>query len=180
MRSGEEARLYEVLRSAVLRGTARHYDEAQRRAWAPDRPLEGWVNRLGMAECFVAVNDGLIVGFISVTRAGHVDLVYVLPEWHGSSIGHQLLWRAEEEMRLTGVERMTTEASLVAETFFARHEWDRGGEETVQRNGLGLGHARRAGVRGGRGAAWLGGAASVIDERAGLATREQRGQQCDR
>jgi putative acetyltransferase len=142
MRPGEEARLYEVLRSAVLRGTTRHYDEAQRRAWAPDRPLEGWVERLGTAQCFVAVVDGLVVGFLSVTPAGHVDLAYVLPERHGAGIGHQLLARAEQEMRLTGVERMTTEASLAAEGFFARQGWVAGNQETVLRNGLKLRRVR--------------------------------------
>ena len=135
MRPGEERRLYEVLRSAVIRGTVGHYDEAQRRAWAPSRPFEGWHDRLAMAECFVAVSDGLIVGFLSVTPAGHVDLAYVLPELHGTGIGHRLLERAEQEMRLTGVARMTTEASLAAKPFFARHGWVAEREETVVRSG---------------------------------------------
>ena len=87
MRGGEEPRLYEVLRSAVIRGAVAHYDEAQRRAWAPDRPPEGRAQRLGRAECFVAVTGALIVGFIAVTPVGHVDLVYVLPERHGAGSG---------------------------------------------------------------------------------------------
>ena len=49
MRVGEESRLYEVLRSAVIRGAADHYDEAQRRAWAPDRASPNWAERLGSA-----------------------------------------------------------------------------------------------------------------------------------
>ena len=142
MRPGEEARLYEVLRSAVLRGTARHYDEAQRRAWAPDRPFEGWGERLAGSECFVCQVDDRIVGFMSVTATGHLDLAYVLPEMHGSGIGGRLLRRVEEEMRLTGVERMTTGASLVAQPFFERHGWIAEREETVHRNGQGLRRVR--------------------------------------
>lgn len=142
MRAGEESRLYEVLRSAVIRGAVGHYDEAQRRAWAPDRPPEGWVARLERAECFVAVADGLIVGFMSVTPAGHLDLAYVLPERHGAGIGRRLLMRVEEEMRLTGIGCATTEASLVAEPLFARNGWRRDGEEMVERNGQKLRRVR--------------------------------------
>ena len=144
MRPGEEARLYEVLRSAVIRGTVGHYDEAQRRAWAPDRPPDDWAERLGSAECFVAVTDGLVSGFLSVTPAGHVDLAYVLPERHGTGIGGRLLDRAEQEMLLTGVERMTTDASLMAEPFFVRHGWRRERQETVERGGQKLRRVRMA------------------------------------
>ena len=142
MRPGEEGRPYEVLRSAVLGGTLGHYDEAQRKAWAPNRPPEGWVERLGEGQCFVAVVDRLIVGFMSVTPAGHLDLAYVLPECHGSGVGRLLLERVEEEMRLTGVARMTTTATLAAERFFARNGWQVEGEETVERNGQKLRRVR--------------------------------------
>jgi putative acetyltransferase len=135
MRPGEEARLYEVLRAAVLDGAAAHYDEAQRRAWAPPQPFEGWVERLNAAECFVALVAARIVGFVSTTAAGHVDLAYVLPELHGSGVAQRLLERAEAEMRLTGVERMTTGASLVARPFFMRNGWRVLREETVERGG---------------------------------------------
>ncbi len=135
MRPGEEPRLYDVLRAAVLRGAAAHYDEAQRHAWAPDRPFEGWNERLGTAECFVAVVAASIVGFVAASPAGHVDLAYVLPEYHGTGVASRLLSRIEAEMRLTDVDRLTTEASLVAEPFFTRQGWHCDGEETVERNG---------------------------------------------
>ena len=142
MRPSEEGRLYEVLRDAVLNGAAAHYDEAQRHAWAPDTPFEGWVERLGTTECFVAVLGARIVGFIAATPAGHVDLAYVLPEYHGKDVARRLLDRVEAEMRLMHVDRLTTGASLVAEPFFARHGWSRDGEETVDRNGQKLRRVR--------------------------------------
>lgn len=144
MRRGEERQLYEVLRAAVLDGAAAHYDEAQRRAWAPPDPFEGWTERLGMAACFIALLDARIVGFVSITHAGHVDLAYVLPHLHGSGIAHRLLERAEAEMRLTGIERMTTEASLGARAFFKRQGWHVLGEETVERRGQKLRRIRMA------------------------------------
>ena len=144
MRVGEETRLYEVLRSAVLRGTASRYNEAQRRAWAPDRPLEGWAERLGMAQCFVAVVDGMVVGFMAVTPGGHVDLAYVVAEHHRGGIGGRLLERVETEMRMTGVAAMSTGASLVAAPFFERHGWRRESEEVVERNGQELRRVRMA------------------------------------
>jgi putative acetyltransferase len=144
MRPGEETRLYAILRTAVIDGAAAHYDEAQRHAWAPPDPFEGWAERLNTAECFVAVLSGRVVGFLSTTAAGHVDLAYVLPDLHGSGVAQRLLARAEAEMRMAGVERMTTGASLAAQRFFARNGWKVLAEETVERGGQRLRRVRMA------------------------------------
>ncbi|MBM9595357.1 GNAT family N-acetyltransferase [Roseitranquillus sediminis] len=138
MRPGEEGRLWEVLRSAVLKGTAEHYDDAQRKAWAPSKPEISWPARLSVDACFVALLDTLVVGFMAADEHGHIDLAYVLPDMKNSGIGTRLLERIEGEMQLNGVRRLTTDASLVAQPFFERRGWTSGRTETVTRNGQSL------------------------------------------
>lgn len=135
MRPGEEGRLYEVLRAAVIHGTTDHYNEAQRRAWAPSQPFAGWVDNLRSAESFVAVVDNLVAGFMTVSPDGHLDFAFVAPEFHRQGIGRALLDRAEREMQLTGIETMTTGASLVARAFFAQNGWREDAEEVIERSG---------------------------------------------
>jgi putative acetyltransferase len=142
MRPGEEPRLYEVLRASVMKGTAGDYDEAERRAWAPARPAVSWPDRLQLLQTFVAADGQRPIGFIAVSRDGHLDLAYVTPELIGRGIGGQLLDRVETEMRLSDVGEMTCDASKGFRRLLERRGWEVVKEEVVRRGGVALARTR--------------------------------------
>ncbi len=142
MRSGEELRLYEVLRAAVLKGAVGDYDEAQRRAWAPNRPAVSWPDRLRAQHCFIADDGKRILGFMAVSPEGHLDLAFVAPEASGCGIGSQLLARVENEMRLSDIFEMTCAASTGLRRLLERRGWEALREETVHIGGAALRRTR--------------------------------------
>ena len=80
MRPRQEARLWDVVRAAVMQRAQVQYDAAQRRAWAPASPADGWADRLHRrAQRFVTVLDEAIVGLTAVTFGGHLDCAHTRP-----------------------------------------------------------------------------------------------------
>jgi putative acetyltransferase len=116
-------------------GAAR-YDAAQLAAWAPEPPdLEAWRARLASLETLVAEADGELLGFLSYTPVGHVELLYTAPASARRGVASALYRAAEDELRARGVRELTTEASLVARPFFERQGYLVVEEQRVERNG---------------------------------------------
>jgi len=113
--------LVEVFTASVHQLAATHYDAAQRDAWAL-RPadLEAWRERLAALIVRVADDGAALQGVIGYTAAGHVDLLFTAPTSPRLGVARRLYASAEADLRARGVVRVTTDASLVAEPFFAR------------------------------------------------------------
>ena len=62
--------------------------------------------------------DSAIVGFIGFSPVGHIDLLFVRPDFVRRGIGRTLVLEAEEFLRQSGVGMAWTEASLTAHGFF--------------------------------------------------------------
>jgi putative acetyltransferase len=60
-----------------------HYDEAQRKAWAPQPPDLGiWERRLKPLKVLVAQdakNADALLGFVGYEEDGHIDLMFTSP-----------------------------------------------------------------------------------------------------
>lgn len=69
---------------------------------------------------------------------GYLDLAFVAPEAARQGVGSALLAGIEEIVRARGITRMTTQASLVAKPFFARHGWQVETRQSVERQGVTL------------------------------------------
>jgi len=106
--------------------TVRHispdlYTPEQTAAWAPEAgTAEGWARRFRGYEAVVAVDGEQVVGFGSVSRDGHIDMLFVHHARQREGIGAALLRRMLELAEAWRVTELHTEASLVAKGLFER------------------------------------------------------------
>lgn len=106
-----------VFHDAVHQLAAPHYDEAQRRAWAPGDLPEA-KRRLEGQNTLVASSGEEIAGFVAFDDQGYIDLLFTNPKYARRGIASQLLSLAEDDLRARGVQRLTTHASLAARSVF--------------------------------------------------------------
>ncbi|WP_411885597.1 GNAT family N-acetyltransferase [Polaromonas sp. YR568] len=116
-----------------------HYDEAQRKAWAPQPPDLGiWERRLKPLKVLLAQDaqnsDGLL-GFVGYEEDGHIDLMFTSPLAARRGVASQLLGRAEAALRELGVAQLYTEASLLGQPFFARQGFTVKEEQHIELRG---------------------------------------------
>ncbi len=113
--------LIDLFRQAVRRTAIRDYTEAQVMAWAPDVvERERWVERRASRPTWVAEIDGRIAGFIDLEPDGHVDMMYVHPEFKGRGVATALMAKLEEAAAAQKLGRLYTEASITAKPFFEK------------------------------------------------------------
>jgi putative acetyltransferase len=90
-------------------------------AWIAFRPPEAYRAALASRTLFVAERQEEIVGFGQFDPArGEVEACYVSPDAVGQGVGSDLVARMEEEARATGHPVARLNATLNAETFYAR------------------------------------------------------------
>jgi putative acetyltransferase len=127
----------DVFRQSVRRVAIRDYSEAQVKAWAPDEIDRGaWAERRGSRPTWVAEIDGRIAGFTDLEPDGHIDMMFVHPDYQGRGVAGRLLDAVEAEAASLGLERMFTEASLTARPFFARRGFQVIEQQTVTKRGV--------------------------------------------
>lgn len=113
--------LIDLFRQAVRRVAIRDYSEAQVRAWAPDMAeREKWVERRASRPTWVAEIDGKIAGFTDLEPDGHVDMMYVHPDFKGRGVANALMAKVEEAAAEQKLGRLYTEASITAKPFFEK------------------------------------------------------------
>lgn len=71
----------------------------------------------------VAETEGRIVGFMSLTKAGRLDMAFVLPKMMGTGVSDRLYAAQEQAARDLKLTRLTTDASHLARSFFLKHGW---------------------------------------------------------
>ena len=122
---------------AVRVGAQGHYDDAQRRAWAPDVPdTAAWRARLEAQTVRVAERDGVVVGFMTLRADGCIDLAFVAPAAMGQGVAGALYEAILAEASRLGLSRLHAEASHLARPFFARRGWTVVRPQTVTRDGV--------------------------------------------
>ncbi len=126
-----------VFFEAVHVGAARHYDEAERYAWAPRVPdLPAWRDRLASQAVFVAERHDRIVGFMTLRPDGCIDLAFVAPDAMGTGVARRLHEAILGEAARQQMTKLHTHASHLARPFFERQGWAVVREQTVQRDGV--------------------------------------------
>lgn len=140
---GDARPLAEIFHRAVHEGAASRYTARERAAWSPRIPdTRSWENRLAEAETLVAVTPDGPVGFMSLDLASaYLDLAFVLPEAMGKGVAAALYAVLEGRARALGLSRLETEASHLAEPFFARQGWRLVRRQEVERLGVRLSNA---------------------------------------
>lgn len=130
------AALVGIFTASVHKLAAAHYSPAQRRAWAPSNPqLDPWRQRLAGLRTLVAEIDAAPAGFVGYEDDGHIDLLFVSPQAPRRGLATALYHEAEARLRARGVDRVFTEASLVARPFFERQGFHIEAEQNVSRGG---------------------------------------------
>lgn len=113
--------LIDLFRQAVWRVAIRDYSEAQVKAWAPDTAeREKWVERRASRPTWVAEIDGRVAGFTDLEPDGHVDMMYVHPDFKGRGVANALMAKVEEAAAARKLGRLYTEASITAKPFFEK------------------------------------------------------------
>jgi len=135
----DRAGCHDVYVRAVREGAAEFYTPAQRAAWAPnDTPDHAQPDRFLEQLCWVAEQDGAIIGFMSMSREGYIDMAFVLPEAMGTGLSTKLYEKILEDARGHALQNLTTNASHLARRFFEKHGWRIEYQEDVDRNGVTL------------------------------------------
>lgn len=126
--------VYAIFLAAVREGAARFYSQAQRMAWAPnDTAFPDWQDRLGDAVTHVAEDDGVLLGFFTMTHAGHLDFAYVAPSQMGRGVAQALYDVTMAHPDLARVTDFDVQASHFSRRFLLRQGWQDAPPETVQR-----------------------------------------------
>ncbi|GFE65754.1 GNAT family N-acetyltransferase [Litoreibacter roseus] len=135
-RPTDSSATYKVFFEAVRRGAATLYSEADLAAWAASEKVpERWGERLSLHHTLIAEREGRIIGFMSIAKNGYLDMAYVLPSFMGQGVAEKLYTALENWARAAKIDHLTTEASHLARSFFARQGWTTLTPQTVHRNG---------------------------------------------
>lgn len=137
-RDGDAQALGRIFHRAVHEGASVRYSPDECAAWSPAPPASRmWEDRLAEADTVVADTSDGPVGFMSLWPGrAYLDLAYVLPEAMGTGIAAALYAVLEGRARAAGLTRLETEASLLAEPFFARQGWRVVQRQQVERHGV--------------------------------------------
>lgn len=124
----------DVFQRAIREVASKDYDRAQIAAWSTvDRAAwEPW--RL-TRPTWVAVDGARVVGFSDLEADGHLDMMFVHPDYQGIGVASLLLRQVETAAVCQGLKRLFTEASHTARPFFERHGFVVDAEQVVGKRG---------------------------------------------
>lgn len=95
------------------------YSKEEQEAWSPTPPdFENWQRRLDLKKPFLWIEQKKVLGFIELEENGHVDCLYVHPEFQRQGIAKKLLDHVEKIAHSNRVEKLYTEASKLARPLF--------------------------------------------------------------
>src|SRR5215472_9492464 len=104
---------------------ARDYSSAQIQAWAGVMPdEEKWRARQTSRTTFLDERNGVIRGFAELEGNGQIGAVYVHANYQREGIASALLCEVEKEALARGATCLSTEASITAQPFFAKHGFE--------------------------------------------------------
>ena len=97
------------------------YSPEQQEAWAPTPPdFKAWARRLEQKRPWLALVEGCVAGFIELDADGHIDCLYVHPDFQRREVAATLYTRLEMQAKERGLKRLYVEASLLARPFFEK------------------------------------------------------------
>ena len=128
-----------LLQASISQLTTEHYDAAQRQAWSPEvADMPTWQTRFASLELFIAEEGQTIAGFIGFSLDGHIDLLFTAPAYARQGVATALYASAEQRLQTAGARELHTEASLVAQAFFAGQGFSVQQAQTVTRGTVNL------------------------------------------
>jgi putative acetyltransferase len=118
-KASDVASVVSLFRTSVRGIAARDYNQSQVRAWAPDViDEEKFGQRCESKSTWVAKIEDRIAGFSDVEPDGHVDMLFVHPDFQRHGVARALLQHVENAARAMGLRRLYAEASITARPVF--------------------------------------------------------------
>ncbi len=131
-RSSDCDELIRLFYNTVHTINARDYDPDQLDAWATgSEDAAVWDASFKRHRCFVAVRNGVIVGFGDIDGS-YIDRLYVHHDHQGQGIGSAICDRLES----LASGSLTTHASITARPFFEKRGYTVVKEQQVERRGV--------------------------------------------
>jgi putative acetyltransferase len=125
----DASRLYDIRRRSILELAPPTMPAAEAQAWASQLTLAGMERKLRELEVWVAELDGVVGGWGAI-RGGHLEGLYIAPEFAGQGVGVGLLELVERLMRGRGIQTVQAEASSNAREFYLRRGYRATGPHT--------------------------------------------------
>lgn len=131
--------LIDLFRQSVRRIARRDYSDAQVLAWAPDViDAARFAARREAKPTWIAACGEKVAGFTDLEPDGHIDMLFVHPDWVGCGVARELLRTVEISARESAMARLYTEASITAKPVFERYGFTVITPQTVTLNGQDL------------------------------------------
>lgn len=127
----------ETFRRAVHELAAGDYTPEELAAWAPAEADHGaWERRMEDSRGWIFEINGKLGGFITTDAPGHIDLLYVHPDYKRMGVASALLELLVADAGAAGVTALRTEASRTAKPFFEQAGFTVLRAERVERGGV--------------------------------------------
>lgn len=128
--------LIALFRLSVRKIAAAHYSVDQCLAWAPDQiDRTIWVEKRSNKPTWVAICNSQIAGFTDLEPDGHIDMLYVHPDFQRQGVATVLIRQVYETATKQHIKRLFTEASITARPAFEKFGFTVIEQQTVHRNG---------------------------------------------
>lgn len=96
------------------------YTPEQIKMWASGADnREKWIEKIKEQFFYVALHDGVVVGFASVTDQGYLDFMFVHKDHQGQGIGSALIDTLETKTKELALSEIYAEVSITARPFFS-------------------------------------------------------------
>ena len=136
---GDEAEIYQLFYDTVHFINRQDYPEEQINTWAPKHPdLSMWQESLSKNHSFVAIDkgSGKIIGFSDLEDNGYLNRGYVHKDYQGQGIGKALLSIREEKAKELGLQKLFSNVSITAQSFFEKWGYVTEKEQKRELNGV--------------------------------------------
>lgn len=108
-----------IFQQAVRVTASKDYDAAQIKAWS-GVDAERWKLRQSDRPTWIALVEDKPAGFADLEADGHLDMMFVHPDFNGKGVATALLNHIEKQASQLSLTRIFTEASITAKPFFEK------------------------------------------------------------
>lgn len=130
--------LSDVFIRAIEGSGRRDYDPAQIAAWTSKAHTSEFNSALSDGFTILAEHHDQPIAFAQLSPNDCIRMLYVDPEWASLGIATLMCQYLEDEARILGSTRLTTNASHTAKRFFESMGFKAAQEESVEINGVAL------------------------------------------
>ena len=117
-RASDATALWDIHFHTIRNINIRDYTQAQVEAWAPDAfNSTYWQKRVDELNPFIAVNDGVIVGYTDLQSNGLIDHFFCHHQYQGIGVGTALMNHVLRVGNQRKLKRYYSEVSITARPF---------------------------------------------------------------